>query len=245
MISFFKTKPVLADLIPDNHVDIHSHLIPGVDDGAKNIEETLSLLQKMANIGFKNSITTPHIITNIWNNTEADIVKRHQEILPVVQAQTGINQFNVGIEYMLDDHFLKRLAGEKLLTLKDNYILVEMSYLNPPIQLFEIIFEIHLAGYKPILAHPERYLFYHRNTKELDKLKNTGCLFQLNLLATVDYYGTTITKMADKLLHSDYYDFVGSDIHHQNHVNAFDRKVQVKNTAALEKVIQKNLFFLE
>lgn len=245
MISFFKTKPTLADLIPDNHVDIHSHLIPGVDDGAKNIEDSVALIRKMGAIGFKNITTTPHIITNIWNNNETDIAQRHQNIVATIKEQCGINQFNVAIEYMMDEHFLKRLAHEKLLTLKDNYILVEMSYLNPPIQLFEIIFEIQLAGYKPVLAHPERYLFYHHNFKEFDKLKNAGCLFQLNLLATVDYYGAGITKVAEKLLSFDYYDFVGSDIHHQNHVDAFDRKLKIKNDAGLEKVIQQNLFFLK
>jgi tyrosine-protein phosphatase YwqE len=111
--------------------------------------------------------------------------------------------------------------------------------------LYEIIFEIQLAGYKPVLAHPERYLFYSHDFKEYDKLKKVGCYFQLNLLSTVDYYGKNITKIADKLLSNEYYDFVGSDIHHQNHVNSFDNKVSLKNIEKLNKAIEKNLFFLE
>ncbi|MFN3754452.1 tyrosine-protein phosphatase [Flavobacterium sp.] len=245
MISFFKNKPLLSDLIPDNHVDIHSHLIPGIDDGAVTIEDSISLINRMNDIGFKNIITTPHIITNVWNNTESAITQKHQEILKTIHDHTNTKSFTIGVEYMMDDYFLKRLTTEKLLTLKDNYLLVEMSYLNPPIQLYDIIFEIQLAGYKPILAHPERYLFYHQNFKEYHKLKNAGCLFQLNLLSTVDYYGKNVRLVTDKLLSNQLYDFIGSDIHHQKHIDAFKNKVKVKSLPELEKAIQNNLFFLE
>ena len=112
-------------------------------------------------------------------------------------------------------------------------------------ETYDILFEIQLAGYQPILAHPERYLFYHNDFKEYEKIKNSGCLFQLNLLATVGYYGEKTAQISDKLLQNDFYDFVGSDIHHQNHVKAFSRKVNIKNVTQLESVIQKNLFFSE
>jgi protein-tyrosine phosphatase len=245
LIHFFKQKPFLRDLIPDNHIDIHSHLLPGIDDGATTMEDSISLITQMGEMGFKNIITTPHIITNVWNNTEKSIKEKHQETSDIIQDKCEIDTFKVACEYMMDAYFLKRLETEKLLTLKDNYILVEMSYLSPPIQLYDIIFEIQLAGYKPILAHPERYLYYHYNFKEYDKLKRTGCFFQLNLLSTVDYYGKNITNITDKLLSNDYYDFVGSDVHHQNHIDSFNRKLNIKEPKSLEKVIAKNLFFLE
>lgn len=246
MIHFFKPKPILSDLIPSNHIDIHSHLLPGIDDGATTIEDSISLINQMCHIGFKNIITTPHIITNVWNNTETSVKEKHAQISSDIAKNCELNVFNVAVEYMMDDYFLKRLETEKLLTLKDNYILVEMSYLSPPMQLYDIIFEIQLAGYKPILAHPERYLFYHRDKfKEYNKLKNAGCLFQLNLLSTVDYYGKYVSQIADKLLENQMYDFVGSDVHHQKHINAFNNKVSLKNITQLEKAINKNLFFLE
>lgn len=245
MIHFFKQKPLLRDIIPDNYLDIHSHLLPGIDDGAVTLEDSISLLNQMSEIGFKNIITTPHIITNVWDNSENSIIVKHQETQKEIENKcTTISSFKVAAEYMLDATFLKRLETEKLLTLKDNFILVEMSYLSPPIQLYEIIFEIQLAGYVPILAHPERYLFYHFNFKEYDKLKNSGCKFQLNLLSTVDYYGNIVTKVADKLLVNNYFDFVGSDIHHQNHVDAFNQKINIKKIDILNDVIEKNLFFL-
>ncbi|WP_291128913.1 tyrosine-protein phosphatase [Flavobacterium sp. UBA7682] len=245
MIHLFKQKPILCDLIQNNHIDIHSHLLPGIDDGATSLENSISLINQMNEIGFKNIITTPHIIVSVWNNSESSITEKHQEISNAVQEECEIASFNVAVEYMMDDSFVKRLGTEKLLTIKDNYILVEMSYLSPPIQLYDIIFEIQLAGYKPILAHPERYQFYHENFKEYSKLKKAGCLFQLNLLSTVDYYGKNVRLVTEKLLTNDYFDFVGSDIHHQNHVNAFQNKVKLKSLPQLEKAIHNNLFFLK
>ncbi len=245
MIHFFKQKPFLCDLIPNNHIDIHSHLLPGIDDGATSIENSISLINQMSDIGFKNIITTPHIINNVWNNTESSITEKHREISNSIEDNCDIASFNVAVEYMMDDSFLNRLGTEKLLTLKDNYILVEMSYLSPPIQLYEIIFEIQLAGYKPILAHPERYMFYDNDLKEYHKLKNAGCLFQLNLLSVVDYYGMNVTKKAEKLLSNNFYNFVGSDIHHQKHLNAFKNRVNLKSLPQLEKAINNNLFFLK
>lgn len=245
MIHLFKKKPILRELIPDSHIDIHSHLLPGIDDGAATIEDSISLLNQMSEIGFTNIITTPHIITNVWNNSENSITDKYSEILKGIENKCAVSSFNAAAEYMIDSHFLNRLATEKLLTLKDNYVLVELSYLNPPINLYEILFEIQLAGYKPIMAHPERYLFFHFNFKEYEKMKNAGCYFQLNLLSTVDYYGKNITKIADKLFANEFYDFVGSDVHHQNHINSFNNKVTLKNIGKLNKAIEKNLFFLE
>ena len=244
MIHLFQKKPILRDLIPNNHVDIHSHLLPGIDDGAATIEDSISLLNQMSEIGFKNIITTPHIITNVWENSESSITDKHKETLNQI-GNTPISSFKAAAEYMIDSHFLTRLASEKLLTLKDNYVLVELSYLNPPINLYEIIFEIQLGGYKPIMAHPERYLFYHFHFKEYEKMKNAGCFFQLNLLSTVGYYGEKIAKVADKLFANEFYDFVGSDVHHQNHINSFNNKVIIKNIGKLNQAIEKNLFFLK
>lgn len=244
MLSFFKSKPLLKDLIPENFVDIHSHLLPGIDDGSKSIEDTESLMAQMNAMGIQHFITTPHIITNVWDNTEVGISEKLQVTKAELIGKNTFASFNAAAEYMIDSFFMKRLETEKLLTLKDNYLLVEMSYLNPPIQLFDILFEAQLLGYKLILAHPERYLFYTRNLKEYERLKKSGCLFQLNLLSSVNYYGIGITKTADYLLKNGMIDFVGTDIHHQNHIDAFSSKVALKNIPELEKAINKNLFFL-
>ncbi|MGV9003513.1 tyrosine-protein phosphatase [Flavobacterium sp.] len=245
MIFFKKSKPTLRDLIPVNSVDIHSHLLPGIDDGSQSIADTNVLLSEMTKIGFTSIITTPHIFATVWNNSEKSIENKFIETDLIVQKPIELENFGFACEYMLDSNFMKRLEVEKLLTLKNNLILIEMSYLSAPIQLYEIIFEIQLKGYIPVLAHPERYIFYHNNFKEYEKLKNAGCLFQLNLLSVVDYYGKMIGKTADKLLKYDLIDFVGSDIHHKNHIASFDRKINIKNSLKLELAIEKNLFFIK
>lgn len=245
MISFFKSKPVLKDLIPNNYVDIHSHLLPGIDDGAVSFEETLLLTQSLLEIGVSQFITTPHIMENVWNNTKNDIQLLEDKTVIELQKHDVVTPFKAAAEYLMDEQFIRLFQSGELLTLKDNYVLVEISYTNPPIQLYTIIFDLRVAGYKPILAHPERYVFYHYNFDEYAKLKKAGCLFQLNLLAVVGYYGAGITKIAEKLLQKGMYDFVGSDVHHQNHIAAFNEKVRIKEIPALKEVIAKNEFFLQ
>ena len=143
----------------------------------------------------------------------------------------------------MDDHFVQLFQNGELLTLKDNYVLVEMSYINPPIQLYSILFDLQVAGYIPVLAHPERYLFYHQNFEEYLKLIKAGCKFQLNVLSVVGYYGEGIAKISERLLQKGMYDFVGSDVHHDNHVAAFDQKVKLKDLAPLKEVMVNNQFF--
>ena len=243
MLSFFKSKPVLKDLIPDNHVDIHSHLLWGIDDGAKTFEDTLRLTKALQGFGISQLITTPHIIEHVWDN-DLDLInaKKAETVVELRKNQINI-PFHAAAEYMMDDHFVQLFQNEKLLTLKDNYVLVEMSYINPPIQLYSILFDLQVAGYIPVLAHPERYLFYHNDLEEYLKLKKAGCRFQLNLLSVVGYYGDGIAKTAEKLLQNGMYDFVGSDVHHDNHLAAFEQKVKLKDWTPLKEVMANNQFF--
>lgn len=243
MFALFKSRPKLSELISNEYVDIHSHLLPGIDDGAQTIDDSKSILEAMQSLGFKQVITTPHTIKTVWNNTKQGIENTYEYTKQELEELTNKLHLSVASEYMMDENFVELFKSEKLLTLKDNYVLVEMSYLNPPIQLFEIIFELQLEGYKPILAHPERYSFYHTKPHEYDKLKKAGCLFQMNLLSNVGYYSKEVAQTADYLLNNELIDFVGSDIHHQHHIAAFQNKIIIKNQKELEKVIAKNKFF--
>lgn len=243
MFTLFKSKPVLKDLIPDNHIDIHSHLLPGIDDGAKNFEDSLRLTQALKSFGVSQFITTPHIIQHVWENTHEQIIDNKNNTVEALRQNNISVPFQAAAEYLMDDQFVRLFQSEALLTLKDNYVLVEMSYINAPIQLYSILFDLRVAGYTPVLAHPERYLFYHKNLNEYEKLKKAGCLFQLNLLAVTDYYGENITKVAENLLQKGLYDFVGSDVHHDNHIAAFDQKVKLKDLNPLKEVIANNQFF--
>lgn len=243
MLSLFKSKPKLAELIPSGYVDIHSHVLPGIDDGAQKIKDAEFLLESMIDFGFSKVITTPHTMKNVWDNTTETIKNAHhlvQDELPELSKKVVLN---CASEYFLDENLMQLAQQENLLTLKDNFILIEMSYLNAPIQLYDFLFELQLKGYQLVLAHPERYNYFHSNKKEFAKLKKAGCLFQLNLLATVGYYGKNVAETADYLLKENLYDFVGSDIHHKNHVAAFQNKVIIKNHKTLEDTMTKNVFF--
>lgn len=244
MLFFKKSKPLLKDLIPNDYIDIHSHLLPGIDDGAKTIEHTIALISQLSEMGTQQFITTPHVIHSVWENTKESIEISYSDTISLLENSSQKVMLKAAAEYMMDSFFFDSLKkGVPLLTLKDNYVLVEMSYINAPLQLYDYLFELQLAGYKPILAHPERYLFYHNNLDEFYRLKTAGCLFQLNLLSTVGYYGNEVVKVAQHLMDRKMYDFVGSDVHHQNHINAFGNKIVLKNYENLITSIANNTLF--
>jgi len=243
MLSFLKSKPVLKDLIPNDYVDIHSHILFGIDDGAKTIEDSNFLMQSLLDMGFSKCITTPHTSEYVWDNTRENITAKHEEVKKLSPELTSKLSLGVASEYMINDSFVKLFQSKNLLTLKDNHVLVEMSYLAAPLALYDYLFELQLAGYIPVLAHPERYGFYHNNFTEYSKLKKAGCLFQINLLSAVGYYGPEVMKTAEKLLENNMIDFTGSDVHHKNHIDAFSDKIRFKETTALKEAMQNNMFF--
>lgn len=243
MYSIFKQRPKLKEVIPNGYVDIHSHILPGIDDGAETIKQSAELLQQLRTLGFSACIATPHINPGVWNNTPAIINEAFQQTRLNLEGSEKQILAHCASEYMLNDTFVQTLASEPLMTLKSNYVLVELSYVNPPLALKEIIFEIRHKGYQPILAHPERYIYYHQNPKIYSGLKNMGVLFQLNLLSTVGYYGPSVAKTADFLLKDEMIDFVGSDIHHQRHVEAFQQNLTMASEKQLQQAMERNSFF--
>ena len=245
MISIFKKKHFLHDCIPSNFVDIHSHILPGIDDGAKTIEDTTFLIENMISFGFCKIITTPHTIQNIWHNTPQTISKSLQFTQEKISHLTKKIDLKAASEYMIDDYFSTLVENKNLLTLKNKYVLVEMSYINPPMQLFDFLFQLQIAGYIPILAHPERYLFYHADFTAYEKLKKQGCLFQMNLLSANGYYGKEVAKIVDKLLQKKMIDFVGSDFHHKNHIASFSKPILIKEISELKKAAANNCFFYD
>ena len=243
---FFKKKEIpLNELFPEGFIDIHSHLLPGIDDGAKDLENSISLITKMHSYGIKNFITTPHVLGDVYPNSSKII----QEKLEVVRSELKKQGFedikiNAAAEYMMDEQFVERLKEGDILTLKDNYILVEMSYFNAPYNLYDVLFEIQLKGYKPVLAHPERYNFYHNDFQNYYKLKKAGCVFQLNLLSLTEQYGKGVQKTAQKLLKENMYDFVGTDTHHHNHLKLLNKIGTVKTRKQIEHLLNNNKKFL-
>ena len=241
MLSFLKSKPKLSDLIPSGYVDIHSHILPGIDDGAKTLEDTEFLLEEMKQLGFTKVITTPHTMSTVWENTPETI----QNASIKVKSELSLPfEIQAASEYLLDESVITKAKNKELLTVKGNFVLVELSYLNAPIQLYDFLYQLQLSGYHVVLAHPERYSYFHSSKKEFKKLKKVGCLFQLNLLSTVGYYGKEVAETANYLLKENLYDFTGSDIHHKNHIAAFQSKLVFNNGDKIKEVMKKNTFFL-
>ncbi len=221
-------------------VDMHAHLLPGIDDGLTSIESTIQFLELLQKAGYQKCICTPHIFSSVHPNSP-------QTILPVLQqVRNQLDKRNIAIkveaaaEYMVDEAFELTLKEDKpLLTFGDNYILIEMSYAAPSPYLNSVIFELKLKGLQPILAHPERYSYYHNNFNQYIDFKNRGCLLQLNLLSLTNYYGVQTKKVAEKLIKNNMIDFLGTDIHHEKHLKAL---LQLKNRNRFFKLFKDKSF---
>ena len=238
MFNLFRKKSILADLIPEGFVDIHSHILPGIDDGAKDVEESLSLISQMKEMGFSKIIATPHTYRGLYDNTNETIKGSFDLLKKNLKEEIEIDY---GSEYMLDGSLLNKMEEKPLLTIKDNYVLIEMSFISAPNFLYEFIYKLQINNYQIVLAHPERYLFL--NNEDYNKLKNLGIKFQLNLLSTIGFYGKDVCKISDKLLSHDFIDYVGSDIHNNIHINSFKKSLQINNIEKLKKAINNNKFF--
>lgn len=242
---FKKKKSPVIDLFDDDFIDIHSHLLPGIDDGAKDMEHSVELIKKMSSFRIKNFITTPHVLGDVYPNSSETILKKLEDVQLALKDH-GLSHINIraAAEYMMDEQFSKRLQNNDILTLKDDFILVEMSYFSAPLNLYDILFEVQVKGYKPILAHPERYNFYHLEFNNYYKLKKAGCLFQLNALSLTDHYGKGVRKTSEKLLSLGMYDFIGTDTHHNNHLALLESISLSKLTNSVAELVEKNKILL-
>lgn len=213
--------------------DMHSHLLPGIDDGAPDLEASLQLIRGMEALGYRKLITTPHILWDMYKNTP-DTIRRALDTVQEALVKENISvELAAAAEYYIDDHVEGLLnRKERLLTLSDNMVLVEFSMVHPPMGVKETLFEMQMQGYQPVIAHPERYSYLVRNKEFYDELKEAGCLFQLNILSLSGGYGRTVTELAQYLLKNQFYSFVGTDLHHSRHLDAL-------HNPALTSTLQK------
>ena len=240
---FFKKKHLLKDLIPKNYIDIHNHVLPGLDDGAKNLISSVGLVLEMKEIGFAKIIATPHTYPGLYENTNTSIENSFKKLKQKINGKIDIS---FASEYMIDKSLIKKAEEKSLLTIKNNYVLLEMSFISPPNNLYDVLFEIQVNGYVPIIAHPERYRFFFDRFNEYEKLKNIGCKFQINMLSLTGYYGKDIINISDKLIGADFVDYIGSDIHNMRHINLIRATgksgsfVGVKKIDKLEGIFENN-----
>lgn len=225
-------------------VDIHSHLLPGLDDGVKSVEESIYILRIMRDFGYKKVITTPHIMSDSYPNTPESILIKLEEVREAIIEHNIDIELEAAAEYYLDEKFLERITNsERLLTIGNNYLLFETSFLNKPFFLEEVIFKMNANGYQPVLAHPERYGYLQSNMKLVKKLKDMNLLFQLNLLSLTNYYSSEVRNFARELLKMDFIDFIGSDCHNALQANEILDKVTKKTVKRFnsEQIINNTL----
>lgn len=238
MFSIFQKKKFLVDCL-EGFTDFHNHLLPGIDDGAKDTSDSLKMINKFGEFGVTSFVASPHVMGEYYPNTGEKINNSLKELKPYLPENV---RMNAAAEYMMDQHLLDILNKEELLKVAGENVLVEMSYFQAPINLTEILFKLQNKGYKPILAHPERYPFFHSTDLENYKdLKTRGCKFQLNMLSLTPHYGKGIQKMAHQLLENQMIDFISSDTHKLGHLEKIENIKLSKNQFKLiEPVIEKS-----
>ncbi|PLX19153.1 MAG: capsular biosynthesis protein [Salinivirgaceae bacterium] len=213
-------------------VDMHSHLIPGIDDGVKSIEESIQSIKLLHEIGYTHIVTTPHIMSDYYPNTPQIIKEGLEKVRLAVQKEGIPIKIDAAAEYYIDYQFYTRFEEAELLTINNRFILFELSFLNPPEILKDIIFKMQTAGYIPILAHPERYSYWFRNFNIFKELKDRGVWMQVNINSFADEYGVPTRKLAEKLVKEDMVDLIGSDFHRPQHI-------EVMRMALRNKCLQK------
>ena len=236
---FFKKEESINSPFDWLRTDMHSHLLPGIDDGSPDSTTSLQLIKGLHALGYKKIITTPHILWEIYPNT-SDIIVGKLEVVKKEVAAAGIEvELSAAAEYFIDEYFVEQLKNRiPLLAISGNMVLVEFSMLTAPMDLQEVLFEMQIQNYQPVLAHPERYTYLARKKEIYDELKDAGCMFQLNLLSISGYYGETVQHLADYLLKKNYYDLAGTDLHHEKHL----AQLQKIPSAQLNKLRDSGLF---
>ncbi len=214
--------------------DMHSHLLPGIDDGSPDLDTSVELIKGMMDAGYTKFITTPHVYPDLYPNTNETILQAHELLTNRLKEENITVELNAAAEYFIDDQFSERLTNnEKLLTLHKNWVLVEISFLSPPPNLKEVIFQMITCGYQPVLAHPERYGYYHQQKETYHRFKDQGCLLQINLLSLTGYYGKSVQDAARMLVNEKLVDLIGSDLHHTRHLQAMQSNLLMEEVDAL------------
>ena len=208
-------------------VDMHSHLIPGVDDGAQDMEDAITGIQKIYDLGFDKVITTPHIMPGYYNNT-ADILRRAYEEVCLELSKRKLDvEFAVAAEYYCDEDFHKTVQHQEMLTMGDNYLLFELPFFNQPGNFNEAVFAMQSKGYRPILAHIERYGFFlEKEIEDFAEMRENGLFIQVNIGSFSGAYGPAVKAMAENLAKEKQIDFLGTDYHHAKHVQMISTALQ-------------------
>lgn len=237
----FSKKKVLDNPIDFGliHTDIHSHLVPGIDDGSKNMDDSLALLRELSTLGYKKVITTPHILSDLYPNSKKNILEGYEAVKKEMKKNNISLELEVASEYFLDNHFTELIERDELLSFGDNYILFELSFVQEPMDLDKIIFDLQLAGYTPVIAHPERYSYWHNDFNKYQKLFAKDVVLQVNINSLSGHYSAEAQKIAEKLIDNNLVHLIGTDLHHLGQIEVL--KLSAKSNHLKKLVESGNL----
>ncbi len=236
-----KLPPVDLSLIG---TDVHSHFIPGIDDGAKTIEESVALVKAFEAMGYKKVITTPHVMSDYYRNTPEIILGGLEKVRAALVEEGVTCEIEAAAEYYLDIEFEDKIEAKELLTFGDNYVLFELPFISEPPMLSSAIFNMQTAGYKPVLAHVERYTFWHNDYQKYEELFDKGVVMQLNINSLTGMYSPQVKKIAERLVEDNYITMIGSDCHNLRHVDMMQSCLTNKHLHQLankEDLVNKQL----
>lgn len=238
---FFRNKTGYRNALSFIGTDMHNHILPGIDDGSPDTDISIKLTEGLFELGYHSMVCTPHIISDLYPNNPVTIEDAHQRFIKAAPQNLLPNGVGYAAEYMLNFDFEAILSSKNLLFFGEKrFVLIEMSYLVESQNLKKMVFELIINGYQPILAHPERYHFYHFQPKVYEELVDAGCMLQLNILSVGGHYGGKIRSVAEKLIQKNLFTWVGTDMHHIGHLEILKRMASDKKILrTLEKI--KNL----
>lgn len=225
------------------HTDIHSHVIPGIDDGSSDPAHSVELIQRMKSWGLDHLIATPHVTQDTFENTP-DTIAEALALLRSELDEKGVDiKLENAAEYRLDEFSLAQIQNGKPMLYPNKYILVENSFMQEPWNLTKIIFDLNIAGYRPIWAHPERYTYYYDKSKKgrYGEVRHAGILFQVNLLSLAGYYGKEQQKIAEELIEKGYVDFLGTDLHNNRHADAIEAYIGSRDYRRHKKALESRI----
>lgn len=216
-------------------IDIHSHLLPALDDGVQSFEEAELIILQFQRLGYKKLITTPHVMSDLFRNSTESIVAKRNELTEWLTSKSIAVEIQAAAEYYLDEELMKKIeTNSPLLTFGNKYLLFETNFMTEPLNLKEFIFLATTKGYRPVLAHPERYVYLQNNFSKAEDILNRGVLFQLNISSISGYYSKAAQTIARKLIDKGWIHLLGSDCHNQQHIQLLE---ETHNTKYFQKAI--------
>jgi tyrosine-protein phosphatase YwqE len=224
-------------------VDMHSHLIPGIDDGVDTVEHSVLVIKELMAQGYKKIITTPHIMFDSFRNSRETILPGLDLVREALRKENIDIEIEAAAEYYLDEQFLDLIKSNNLMSFGKNYVLIETNYMHASPLLNKAIFDLKMAGYRPILAHPERYVYLYDHFEKFEEIYERGVLFQVNLFSLAAYYSPKSREMSEMMIEKNMVDFIGTDIHGERHFKALKEGLNnvLFSTANQERIKNKSL----